>query len=79
MEEDFIREREEVFSSMDEKKIRAYCEKYKVELPEDETIFWAAVHKVICELFLYKDTLITPEQFNNSHEWLIQHGFTTDI
>ena len=77
--EDFIKEREEAFSSMNEKKIRAYCEKYKIQLPEDDNIFWAGVHKVICELFSHKDTLITEEQYKNSYDWLKQNGFTTNI
>lgn len=77
--EDFIKEREEVFSSMDEKKIQDYCKKYNIKLPEDKDIFWAAIHKVVCELFSHKNTSITEDQYNNSRDWLKQHGFTTDI
>lgn len=75
----FIKDRNEAFSSMDEKKIKAYCKKYKIDIPEDENIFWMGVHKAVCNLYLNEDNLITLEQYNKSYEWLAHHGVTPTI
>ena len=77
--EDIIKERNEAFSSMDEEKIRAYCKKCKIEIPEDDTVFWAGVHKTVCDLFIYEDDVISLDQFNESFNWLIKRGFTPSI
>lgn len=79
MPEDFIKDRNEAFTSMDKDKILAYCEKYKIQIPEDETDFWAGVHKVICNLFLLVDSPISIEQYNKSYEWLVTHGYSPSI
>lgn len=75
---DFVKDRNEAFASGDEKKIKAYCKKYGIEIPEDENIFWTGVHKAICNLFL-STNCISLEQYNNSYEWLTQHGSTPSI
>ncbi len=79
MNKDFIEERNTVFASGDEEKIRAYCKKYDIEIPENEEIFWAGVHKSICNLFLVEDSKITIEQYHNSFEWLVNHGYSPTI
>lgn len=79
MPEDFIKDRNEAFASMDKEKIIAYCNKYKIQIPEDETDFWAGVHKVICNLFLLEDSPISIEQYNKSYEWLATHGYSPRI
>lgn len=75
----FIKDRDETFSSCNEKKIREYCEKYNIKIPEDEDMFWAGVHKTICNLFLNVDTKITIQQFNKSYNWLLDHGYEPSI
>lgn len=70
----FVRERDEAILSLDEKKIKRFCKKYGVYIPESRRAFWAGVHKTI--IMLRK---ATPEQKRYSEEWLTQHGFTTEI
>jgi hypothetical protein len=41
----FREERKVALLSMDEKTIRKFMLEYDVALPEDEAVFWAAVHK----------------------------------
>ena len=77
--EDFIQERNEAFASGDVEKIIAYCKKYNIDIPEDEEIFWAGVHKTICNLFLNVDTPITVQQYNASYNWLKAHGYSASI
>lgn len=77
--EDFIKDRNEAFVSMDKEKIIAYCKKYNVTLPEDNETFWAGVHKTICNLYLLQDSPITIEQYNKSYDWLAEHGYSPSI
>lgn len=76
---DLVKERDEAFASCNEKKIRAYCKKYGIKIPEDEEIFWAGVHKAICNLFLNVDTKVTIQQYNKSYDWLVEHGYSPNI
>lgn len=71
---EWIKDRDEAFLSMDEKKIRAYCEKYRVPIPENETVFWAGVHKARLHI-----NSIPFEKKMESYEWLIEHGFNASI
>lgn len=77
--EEFIKDRNEAFASMDKEKIIAYCKKYDVFMPEDETTFWAGVHKVVCNLFLLEDSPISIKQYNESYDWLAEHGYSPKI
>lgn len=77
--EDFIKDRNEAFASMDKDKILAYCEKYEIEVPEEENTFWAGVHKTVCNLFLLENTSISQQQYNESYDWLIAHGCSPSI
>ena len=77
--EDFIKDRNEAFSSMDEEKIKAYCKKYDIYIPEDEETFWAGIHKAVCALFDCENSPITGEQYNKSHDWLLDRGYSLDI
>lgn len=43
----FIKDRDEALSSLDETKIRAYLRKYGEEPPANPTVFWMGVHKAI--------------------------------
>ena len=70
---DFLKDRNEAFASGDEEKIKAYCKKYKIKIPENEEIFWAGVHKSICNLFLVESNNISVEQYNKSFDWLVDY------
>ena len=50
------------------------AKKYQVPLPKSELAFWAGVHKCI-----YSVRTATPEQKENSKQWLLQHGFSLEI
>ncbi len=69
--ESFISERNEVLRSLDRKKIEAYAVKYKVRLyTQDETGFWAAIHRARLSLV---PTPFTEAEM--SREWLSAHGY----
>ena len=70
----FVKDRDTALLSLDKAKILAYMKKYKIKPPENEMIFWAGVHKAI----LYMNAA-TEEQKRKSANWLIDHGFKTDI
>ena len=70
----WVKDRDEAMLSLDKDKIVAYCKKYNVAIPENETVFWAGVHKAILCI-----TSATFEQKQNSYEWLIEHGFSPSI
>lgn len=76
---EFIKDRNEAFASGDKQKILDYCEKYGVTIPEDDTTFWAGVHKTICNLFLLEDSPISIEQYNKSYDWLAENGYSPSI
>lgn len=75
MNNNVIQDRNEALLSLDETKIKDYCKKYKISIPESEEVFWAGVHKAICNMFLEYDTPVTSAQFNKSYEWLLDHGY----
>lgn len=70
----YCKERDEAFLSLDEKKIRAFCKKYQIYIPESEVVFWAGVHKAICNM-----NAASVEQKINSLMWLTEHGFRPEI
>jgi hypothetical protein len=74
MEED-IEERNAAIASMDKDRIIKYCKAHDVTIPEDETVFWAGVHKVATILYILEDDVITDEQYDKSFEWLKAHGY----
>ena len=74
MPEDFIKDRNEAFASMDKDKILAYCKKYKINIPKDKNTFWAGVHKTVCNLYLLENSPISKEQYDASYDWLKDHG-----
>lgn len=75
----FIEDRNEAFASGDENKVREYCEKYGMEIPEDRKTFLAGMHKAICNLYLSADSPISIEQYNKSYDWLIENGYSPSI
>lgn len=69
--EEFAQERNEALLSLDKKKIKSHMKKYQVRFePENETVFWAGVHKAIIGI-----NSATSEQKQKSRDWLIAHGF----
>lgn len=77
--DEFIKDRNEAVASGDIEKVRAYCKKYDIEIPEDENIFKASMHKAVCNMYLMPDSKISLEQYNRSYEWLIANGYTPSI
>ena len=77
--DEFIKDRDEAFASGDIEKVKAYCEKYEIEIPEDENIFKAGMHKAICNMYLMPDSKISLEQYNRIYEWLIANGYKPSI
>ena len=77
--EEFIKDRNEAFTSMNKEKLLAYCEKYGIAIPEDETTFWAGVHKSVCNLYLLENSPISIEQYNKSYDWLKEHGYSPSV
>ena len=49
----FLKERNEALLSLDKNKITKTLIKYGVEIPEDEQIFWAGVHKARMEIISF--------------------------
>ena len=78
---DFIKERNEALLSLDENKIDAYMKKYNphCKKPKDKKVYWAGIHKAICNLYLVPDNEITLEQFERSYNWLEKNGFSPEI
>lgn len=72
--QEFLRDRNEALFSLDEKKIRKYCQKYGVVMPENERVFWAGV---------YKSILAIPDSPSHlrrkAENWLDSHGFKRTI
>lgn len=71
---DFVKERNEALFSLDKDKIKAYCKKYGVPIPENETAFWGGIYKSIYNI---KDA--PKELKHKAYEWLITHGMSTVI
>ena len=70
----YVKERNKAMFSLDEKKIKAFCRKWGVPIPENENVFWAGVHKVILHT-----TASTDAQKAHSLLWLVMHGFSPNI
>ncbi|HEY8562833.1 MAG TPA: hypothetical protein VIL74_20815 [Pyrinomonadaceae bacterium] len=70
----FVKERDEALRSLDEIKIREYAIKYRVPLPQNIQVFWAAVHKA-----RLASNGITEQEKQISREWLTQNGFQPEF
>ena len=70
----YAKERDAAFLSLDKQKIIDFCNKWHICLPNDETVFWCGVHKVIVHT-----ASATAEQRQNSNKWLTEHSFSPDI
>lgn len=78
---EFIKERNKALLSLDEKKIDAYMKKYNscCNKPKDKKVYWAGIHKAICNLYLVPENEITLEQYERSYNWLKDNGFSPNI
>lgn len=76
---DFIKERNEALLSLNKEKIIKYMNKYNIKIPKNEKIFWAGVHKSICNLFLAPENNISLEQYEKSYKWLEENGYGQEI
>ena len=70
----YIKERDEAMLSLDKNKILRFCRRWHICVPENETVFWSGVHKVIVNI-----NSSTEEQKRKSLEWLKEHGFRPEV
>lgn len=70
----FVKDRDAALLSLDKDKIVAYLNKYNIPIPDNETVFWAGIHKCIVAI-----NAAPAEKKIDSMMWLIQHGFSPDI
>ena len=66
----WVEERNAVLFSLNERKIKNYCKKYDLPVPDDKTVFWAGVYKMILEIPTAPVKLKT-----QAAQWLGEHGF----
>lgn len=63
-----------VLLTYDMDKIKTFMRKYNKNTPENSLVFWAGVHKGICNL-----PNCTDEEKEFSRNWLKEHGFKENI
>ncbi len=74
--QDFVKERNAAFLSLDKKKIIKFMEKYEIPFRHlNEADFGDVIHKTI----LLVINSATEEQKARSAMWLAEHGFSTEI
>ena len=72
--EKFVKERNKVLFTYDEKTIKAYMRRLELPVPRNKIIFWAAVNKCICNI-----TSAPPELVAKAEKWLAEHGMSKEI
>ena len=70
----FVKERNEALFSLDRKKIERYFAKCGQPIPKNDIVFWATVHKCICNITTAPSDLIA-----DSKKWLYEHGMSPII
>lgn len=70
----FVKERNEALFSLDRQRITEYFRKRGSDVPENDTVFWAAVYKCICNI---KDA--PAELKEHAEMWLRCHGMSSKI
>lgn len=70
----YAKERNEALFSMDKEKIMDFFKKYGLDAPENETVFWATVHKCICNI-----PTAPAELSERSGRWLAEHGMSVNM
>lgn len=72
--DEYVKDRDEAFLSLDETKIRDFMQKYGIPEPEDDEVLWIGVHKIITVI-----RSATDEQVERSKKWLQDHGYHAGI
>lgn len=72
--EQFKKDRDGALRSLNKQQIIAYCRKYGAHYPENDLVFWAAVHKARIAIKNFSET-----EKAVSRKWLLRHGFKSDI
>lgn len=70
----FFKDRDAALLSLDMCKILAFYYKHGIQAPKNANAFWEGVHKAI---FHMKAASIEQKLF--SCEWLLRHGYTTEL
>lgn len=72
--EKYVKERDEVFRSLDWDRIKRFCLKWQIPIPKKDISFKAGVYKVILHM-----TSSTDKEKAKAIEWLTIHGFDLGI
>jgi len=67
----FVKERNEVLFSLDRERIEIYFKKRGLQIPENDTVFWASIYKCICNITDAPDDLVC-----KAKSWLHAHGMS---
>ena len=68
--QEYVKKRDDAMLSLDRERIIALFNETKIEIPEDETTFWAGVHMARMEVKSF-----SAEVKAESLEWLHANGF----
>lgn len=71
---EYLNALKEVLLTYDMDKIKTFMHKHNKNTPENSLVFWAGVHKGICNL-----PNCTDEEKEFSRNWLKEHGFKENI
>lgn len=74
MNDTYIKDRDEALLSLDEKKIRAFCKKYNVQLSGNPVVFWGSVYKAILAM-----ENCPADTHRKAEDWLDSHGLQRGI
>ena len=66
----FIKDRNEALFSLDKEKLLNYFNKYKIQIPKNELVFWAGIHKARLGIID-----IPHDEREKSKKWLTENGF----
>lgn len=70
----FAKERNEAIFSLDKEKIEANARKHNIQIPKDETVFWAGIYKAILVIPSAPEDLVL-----KAKSWLKEHNFKEEI
>ena len=72
--QEYVKDRDEVFRSLDWDRIQRFCLKWKIAIPKRDIVFKSKVYKAI----LHMDSSSNKEKVD-AIEWLTRHGFNLDF
>lgn len=70
----FVEERNAVIFSLDRERIEKYMKKRGIRIPDNDTVFWAGIYKIICNI-----TDAPPELAAKAETWLYEHCMSARI